>query len=449
MFPRRQTFLGEGGRPPIRMLRTVRGGEPTGDRSLALLKRLGTNAVSAAIFWLVTRAAALAVMTVRYPNLDLDVRYYADNVAAVASGHQHLGDTLREYPLPVVWLLWPFHLIAGDSQGRFVAAFLVAMLVLDAAFAVALRGWSGGEGAAVTFWLFFVPAIGPVAYFRFDLIPAVLVGLACLLVIRRPVWSGVALGLGAVLKLWPGLGWVLLSVRRDGSRRLTAGFAGVSLVIIGVCVLSGGLDRLFSPVRWQLDRGLQIESVAATPLMVADAVSSGRWTTRLSDYNAWEIFGPGVSLMTALASLVGVASLIVLGALWLRVRRAEASAALLCWLMLAGVALVLVADKTLSAQYLLWLGGPMAALLVVSPGDRAARRYALLLVVIAGVTQCVFPGVYSWVTAARVPAVALLVVRNALLLWLAVGVTRTAWLRSRPAGSRETTTEIAVRQPGK
>jgi len=39
---------------------------------------------------------------------------------------------------------------------------------------------------AVTFWLLFAPAMGPIAYFRFDLVPAVLTGTALLAVVRRP-----------------------------------------------------------------------------------------------------------------------------------------------------------------------------------------------------------------------------------------------------------------------
>ena len=60
-------------------------------------------------------------------------------------------------------------------------------------------------GEAVTFWLWFVPLIGPTAYFRFDLVPAVLAGGAVLALMRRPALCGVLTAIGAALKLWPAI----------------------------------------------------------------------------------------------------------------------------------------------------------------------------------------------------------------------------------------------------
>ena len=56
-----------------------------------------------------------------------------------------------------------------------------------------------------------------------------------------------------------------------------------------------GWTRSISPVTWQSDRGLQIESIVATVPMIRHAfISPDLFHTELSQYNAWEIFGPGV-----------------------------------------------------------------------------------------------------------------------------------------------------------
>ena len=69
--------------------------------------------------------------------------------------------------------------------------------------------------------------------------------------------------------------------------------------------------------------------------------------------------------------------------------------------MLATVAIMTMTNKTLSPQYLLWLGGPMAALLLLrhdgqpsrAAGRPPARRAQLL--VLALLTQLVYPLLYD------------------------------------------------------
>ena len=59
-----------------------------------------------------------------------------------------------------------------------------------------------------------------------------------------------------------------------------------------------------------------------------------------------------------------------------------------------------ITNKTLSPQYLLWLGGPMAGLLVFRPGatpeERSAiNRMAGQLLILALLTQLVYPLFYD------------------------------------------------------
>ena len=69
--------------------------------------------------------------------------------------------------------------------------------------------------------------------------------------------------------------------------------------------------------------------------------------------------------------------------------------------VLSIVAIMIVTNKTLSPQYLLWLGGPMAALLLVKRTEvtererRTIRRLAVQLLVLALLTQLVYPVLYG------------------------------------------------------
>ena len=80
----------------------------------------------------------------------------------------------------------------------------------------------------------------------------------------------------------------------------------VGFGLAAVSLLAGGMTRLFSPLTWQSDRGLQIESVWSIPLMVARAVRPDVWIVETSPYQAYEIFGPGVGFWVGVSNVATV-----------------------------------------------------------------------------------------------------------------------------------------------
>jgi hypothetical protein len=211
-------------------------------------------------------------------------------------------------------------------------------------------------------------------------------------------------------------------LRRTGRATVLVAFAITTGVLAAVSLAVAGYGRLVSPINWQTARGLQIESVPATPLTLARAVHPhGVWGVRTSRYKATEIFGAGVHAMVLTSAVLTAVALLALAWLWLRCRRAP-ELTTLGWLILAAAAVLTVTNKTLSPQYILWLGGPVAALFVLAPSDPAVRRIARLLIVVSVITQVIYPIWYGrlvnvgWATP---PMTMLLVVRNALLCWLA------------------------------
>src|SRR4029450_10293734 len=330
------------------------------------------------IVWLATRVLILVILAAFVRFVTGDVFYYHRKINALFS--VGLDRTLYEYPTPVVWILWlPYGASFGSRRG-YLAAFIVLMLALDALFCYTLwRSTGRRHESAIDFWLIFPPLIGPLSYLRFDMLPAVLAGGALLAARHKPWITGALTGLGAAIKLWPALLiGAFMSYKPD--RRP----AGLTFVVVGfglalISLIFGGWSRLISPLVWQSDRGLQIESIWATPLMVGRAVMPDARVTNISRYQACEVFGPGTDAwvtISSVATLLGLARIIMLTVR--AFRRDGSTPVAIGFVVLATVAIMIVTNKTLSPQYLLWLGGPMATLLVfrrhASPDEERAGK---------------------------------------------------------------------------
>jgi hypothetical protein len=388
--------------------------------------------------WVTSRAAALLFLTLFEGTVSGDVGYYARNLHQLFTGGSP-REALQEYPLPVLAIMVPQYLIGALNSLAFAILFAASMLALDAWFTRMLWRHGGNRrSSGLAFWLAFVPLGGAMAYFRFDLVTAVCAGAAVLVAARRPALAGALTAAGAAIKLWPAAMLPILLLRRTGKRAVLAGFVVVGVVVIVGCLLVADADRLVSPLRWQSARGLQVEAVGATPLMLGHAVHvRGLWSVGISRYKAYEIFGTGVSADIAVLTGLTIIGVLLLGWLWWRAYRLGArDAVTVGWLFLATAAMLTITNKTLSPQYVLWLGGPAAALLVLDPDSPDARRCARLLLVIAVLTQLVYPTTYPnllyvhWLT---LPVTAVLAARNVLLVVLTCWAIQTLWRRTRPA----------------
>jgi len=352
------------------------------------------------IGWLITRVLMLVVLASLERFVVGDVFYYQRKINAMFT--VGLDRTLYEYPTPVVWILWlPYGASLGNRVG-YLVAFILLMLALDALFTYALwRSSDRRHDTAIDFWLIFVPLIGPLSYLRFDMLPAGLAGGALLAARRKPWVTGALTGLGAAVKLWPALLiGAFLSYRAD--RRPV----GIAFVVVGfglalISLIFGGWSRLISPLTWQSGRGLQIESIWATPLMLARALRPDDWTVDMSRYQAYEIFGPGVAAWITISNVATLLGLALIILLTVRAFRHDGSTPVaIGFVIVAIVAIMTITNKTLSPQYLLWLGGPMAGLLVLRPGatpeERSAiNRMAGQLLILALLTQLVYPLFYD------------------------------------------------------
>ncbi|MFT8394562.1 glycosyltransferase 87 family protein [Propionibacterium sp.] len=394
-------------------------------------------------FWLFSRAVMLCVFWSLASFIRNDVNYYAQSVLAhpwpIADD---IRSVLVEYPTPVVWFMQLMGWFSGGSIDGYVSAFCFVIVVLDALACAALYRFESPLAAGL--WALAGALLGPLMWFRFDLVPTLCVLGALYWVRRRPALAGVMIALGAGLKLWPALLIIpMLGISRPARRR-GAGFVITGCVLVVVSVASQGLARTLSPLTFQSDRGLQIESVWATPLMLSRLWTSGDQTfVEFSNYQAYEIFAPSVHVWMGLAGVVML--LVIVFALlccwWIGFGGAglpghglppeqegqsqETAILLACTALVCGV---MVADKTLSPQYLIWLFAPLAIVVARTiahpvpgiPGAAGLRIGALGMATI-GVTQLVYPLSYSGLigrTDPNIGSTVLLAIRTSLIVAL-------------------------------
>ncbi|WP_433520928.1 glycosyltransferase family 87 protein [Nocardia pseudovaccinii] len=316
-----------------------------------------------------------------------------------------LADERWQYPPGAGALLVVPQLLGGGAGYNWLFFALVAAAdasVLGLLIRAARRdGWETAQTGPWV-WAVGVALLGRVCYGRFDLIVAATVVAALLWATRRPAAAGAAAAAGVLLKVWPVL--VVLGLRWRTLRRMSAGAAGVGIAAIaGLAALGPGA---WSFLEFQSKRGLQIESVAATPLLIARLLN-GRWTI-VHRYGADELSGPVVSAVASACVAATLAGGAVLLIIWWRARPPAAD------LVLAAVLLALATSRVLSPQYLVWA---VAVASVCALDSRSTQRPVLLLVLATALmSQVEFPFVYDRVATGSWSGVVVLTVRNGMLL---------------------------------
>ncbi|MDR1214117.1 MAG: DUF2029 domain-containing protein [Propionibacteriaceae bacterium] len=422
-----------------------------------------TTGRKAVACWAITRGIIFAFWGLFgfYPQGDVD--YYYRSIRRLFLGLITPEQTLIEYPTPLIWILSLPYLIGAGNKTGFLFAFIVLFLATDALVAWLLwrtaRKFGTDPNPAVLFWIGFVLAMGPITYMRLDLLTAALGAAAVLALVRgHRASAGVMIGLGASIKLWPALLWPATMVDRRAVWRATWGIWSCGAVLVAASLLYAGWDRLLSPLTWQAGRGLQIESIYATPIMLARLFAHGHYDVSVSRYQAFEIAGPGSPAMVAVASAATALGGLTMLALYLGwLRRHQRTAIEAGTLMIIATLIMIITNKTFSPQYMMWLAGPVAGLLTISarrptmpilPDQPAtpmslARQIGLWTLALTALTQLVYPTLYgylvtwSWLTPL---ATVVLAARNLALLYFSIRLIRLAFrsIAWRPRGEPET-----------
>jgi Glycosyltransferase family 87 len=327
----------------------------------------------------------------------------------VADGLVPYRDWAFEYP-PLAIVPIALGGVLGTDEPTYAATFAVLMLACLLALQ-ALAGRLAGPRAA---WAC-VPApllLGAMVRTHYDLVPAAIVAGALVLFARgRTTWAFAALGAGTATKLFPALlvpvaaAWLL---GRGDRERVLPGLAAFTAVAVAVSLPFLG-PGFADQVAFHLERPVQIES---TPAVVLSAIGESFVTGHPLRPDRFKSNGlDGGPADTVAAVFAALFALVYAGVVALARRGGDVRR--LTLLGLAAVVAFVALGKVLSPQYLIWLV-PFAAA-AWAWGDRAI---ALLCAAAAVLTQLEFPARYFDLVDQDPAVVALVGVRNAVLLAL-------------------------------
>ncbi|MGW2056312.1 glycosyltransferase 87 family protein [Streptomyces sp. NPDC001840] len=378
--------------------------------------------------WALTRAVLLLsvfkVFTVPGPDVTGDVSViYQGWYEVLKTGTYPLDDVTWQYPpAAALAILSPAVLpFLGYAAAFFVLAFLCDAVVL----ALLLRATRGADRSLRGAWLWVagVPLLGPTSYARYDLMVTAVAVAGLLAGVRRPRTMGALAGFGALLKVWPAL--LLAGTPRGRTTRrawTSAAVTGTALIVACCVAMPGALAFL----TFQRDRGTEIESLGALVFQVA---RHHGWDGKvLLNYGSVEFVGPYVRLVSTAAM-----GLTALALCWLLVWRLRARAygpGTPGEAAFVAVLLFTTTSRVISPQYMLWLVG-LAAVCLVPRSSRMALPAWLVLAATA-VTLLEFPLLFSHVVAGDPVGVALLFVRNGLLVAASLIACRRLWRGTVP-----------------
>jgi uncharacterized membrane protein len=358
---------------------------------------------------------ALSLVYVWRQPPDGDVTELSRYGHAVLDGQLPYRDFALEYPPGSTALFTP------PALGHYVTWYRLenalawtAVIVLTGLLLATLRPSDTRRNAILLAAVALVPLVlSPFALIRFDGWPTALVLAALYCLLRgRPSLGLVLLALGVLVKAWPLALLPIVLIYRVPVRAVVL-FCVVLVVVLAPFVVitpHGSYNGLLA----QPNRHLEYETLGASALFAVGAPVRLYFET-----GSFSVAGSGADEIATLQSLLQLGLIAAIAVVFARSRRGPTE---LVAAAAATVAVVGVAGKVLSPQFLLWLA-PFAAL-----ADTAA------LVLFAGAcvaTRLVFTGAFGELADLPSGTVALLAVRNALLLAM-TGVLIAATLRRRP-----------------
>jgi hypothetical protein len=348
-----------------------------------------------------------------------DLFVYRSFAEPVLAGGLPYRDVFFEYP-PLAAPAIALPGLAGTGEEAFRSAFAAWTLVLAALVVLlcgALAARTGGDRGPALFAAALAPvACGALLRTHFDLAPVAVTLAALWLVCAGRPRAGLALlGVGALIKGFPlvALPVVVAWLVGRGRRREALQGALVCLAVLlagAAAALAVSPDGALDAVRYHLERPVQVESPAALVLLGLDGAGLGE-AVSVSSHRSDGLLHPlddAVSALSVLALLIAVG---LLAALATRGGEAADDRRRLVLAALGAVTAFAALGKVLSPQFVIWVL-PLGALAF------AWRLHALALAVAAAavLTQVEFPAHYFDVVAREPLAIALVAVRDLVLL---------------------------------
>jgi hypothetical protein len=399
--------------------------------------------------WFVSRVLLMLMATTVIPWFSHgavlgDVKIYLGWAHILEHGSYPVHDTRWQYP-PAAALIFLAPLLVSHFGASYLVTFFFLALLADLAVVLLLLAHADRNAAAdgadahltgVWAWVVGGFAIGPLLLMRYDVIVTAL-AVGGLVFPARSVklrWSvrGALLGVGTMVKVWPGA--LILGLPPKGpGRRAVAWAVGTSLALTAILSLS--MTGALSFLSGQSNRGIEVESVLASVFMVAHWF--GYPAKVAMSYGSFQISGPGISAVASFAELLTVVGVGIV--LWWRLMRFKARSwtpGLMYDTAFTVVLVLVVTSRVLSPQYLIWLLG-LAALVLTENGPMrrgtVMARPACLVIFCVLITQVEFPLLFGEVMGGQFWGTMVVAARNLILVVACVQALRRLW----QSGARE------------
>lgn len=351
-----------------------------------------------------------------------DVHHYSTFAQLIREGQIPYRDFFMEYPpaalVPfLIPEVWPAHYHAVFKVAMFLCGALIILLVARMVRPRLLPLLVAGVAPL---------ALGPFFLTRYDLWPA-LIAVAALAALLDERWalgaSLIALTIAAKLFAVALIPLAAIHIYRRGGRaalrRGVIAFIVTTVIVWGPFLILGPGGVRFS-LREQLGRGLQIESLGASVLLVAD---------KLGLYDTHWVRGLSIDLGGRLPRAVGAVTTLLEGVAilfvaWVYAARRSTRTGFIAAYAASAAAFVAF-GKVLSPQFVIWLV-PLVAVV--------ADPLLIGIFITIMVTTQLEVNYGDWGLRYVNWSVWLLALRNALLLALFAGLVRRVWqtARSRP-----------------
>lgn len=306
------------------------------------------------VTWLVTRAVVLSqTLSGQVPG---DVAIFAGWAPQFAQGAFPVNDETFQYP-PAAALNF---LAAGTAPGSYYRRFTLVMLAFDFLILVLLvlaaRRSSSGSSLGAWVWSSAAVVLGPLMLQRFDLAPTAF-AVAGVVSLGHPSLSGAIAGVGALVKVWPGV--VVLGLPR---RHFVRGaLAAVAAGVVGWGLLALVFTGTGNFLQGQGGRGLEVESTLALPLLLMRVL--GVEVGVHQQFGSWEVthvLGPILARLSTVLQVAVFGGLVALRMLG-RLEHAPGGD-----VVLLAVLLFVALNKVHSPQFGVWVAGVVAAALASS-----------------------------------------------------------------------------------
>jgi hypothetical protein len=363
----------------------------------------------------------LALHAPGYPIGDVTLVYKTWSEQALTAGYWMGVDAQFVYPLLA---LAPMLAAAALGPAHFATTWLIVVTLVDAVGFGAVVGWrrSARRASVAWWWLAFLLLLGPIALVRIDSITVPLALVGVLLLATRPRAAALVLTAATWIKVWPAalIGAILIASRHRGTVAVTAA-ASSAVVVAGALALGSGAN-VFSFVTQQTGRGLQVEAPVTTLwLWLAAAGVPDTFVYYDTEILTFQVQGGSVGLVAAVMTPVLALAVLTVVALGIRAAlRGAHATVLLAPLALALVATLIAVNKVGSPQFIGWLAVPVVLGLAGNAAGvgRSFRVPAALALLLAALTQAVYPYLYTNLLGLDRGMLLVLTARNLLLFVL-------------------------------